>query len=78
MTISLDDLMDAIVANDSPSKISDTIKDMLYAKSADLVNNIKPDVASSLFGTEEVPQVEDESDSEETVAVATPEVEDEE
>ena len=59
MTISMDDLMDAIVANDSPSKVSDAIKDILYAKTADKVDALKPEIASSLFGNE-VPEVESE------------------
>jgi len=56
MTISMDDLMDAIVANDSPSKVSDAIKDLLYAKTADKVDNLKPEVANSLFG-DQIPEV---------------------
>ena len=59
MTISMDDLMDAIVANDSPSKVSDAIKDILYAKTADKVDSLKPEIASSLFGNE-IPEVESE------------------
>ena len=59
MTISMDDLMDAIVSNDSPSKVSDAIKDILYAKTADKVDSLKPEIASSLFGNE-VPEVESE------------------
>lgn len=59
MTISMDDLMDAIVANDSPSKVSDAIKDILYAKTADKVDSLKPEIASSLFGNN-VPEVESE------------------
>ena len=59
MTISMDDLMDAIVANDSPSKVSDAIKDLLYAKTADKVDNLKPEIANSLFG-DEIPEVEGE------------------
>ena len=59
MTISMDDLMDAIVANDSPSKVSDAIKDLLYAKTADKVDALKPEIANSLFG-DEIPEVEDE------------------
>ena len=59
MTISMDDLMDAIVANDSPSKVSDAIKDLLYAKSATKVDDLKPEIANSLFG-DQVPEVEDE------------------
>ena len=57
MTIDMDDLMDAIVANDSPSKVSDAIKDLLYAKTADRVDALKPEVAISLFG-DQVPEVE--------------------
>tara|TARA_R100000008_G_C3548661_1_gene149054 strand:- start:656 stop:889 length:234 start_codon:yes stop_codon:yes gene_type:complete len=68
MTINMDDLMDAIVANDSPSKVSDAIKDMLYSRTADKVDALKPDIASSLFGDD---QVEDEVEVEdEPVAVA--------
>jgi len=59
MTISMDDLMDAIVANQSPSQVSDAIKDLLYAKSASKVDDLKPDIANSLFG-DQVPEVEDE------------------
>ena len=64
----MDDLMDAIVVNDSPSKVSDAIKDMLYSRTADKVDALKPDIASSLFGDD---QVEDEVEVEdEPVAVA--------
>ena len=67
----MDDLMDAIVANDSPSKVSDAIKDLLYAKTADKVDNLKPEVANSLFG-DQVPEVEDEVEvNDEPVADAT-------
>ena len=59
MTISMDDLMDAIVENDSPSKVSDAIKDILFAKTADKVDSLKPEIASSLFGNE-IPEVESE------------------
>ena len=55
----MDDLMDAIVANQSPSQVSDAIKDLLYAKSATKVDALKPEIANSLFGTQ-VPEVEDE------------------
>ncbi len=71
MTISMDDLMDAIVANDSPSKVSDAIKDILYAKTADRVDSLKPEVANSLFG-DQIPEVEDEVEvNDEPVADAT-------
>ena len=47
------ELMDMIAADDSASQISDRIKDMLFAKSADRVDNFRPDVASNTFGDDE-------------------------
>ena len=65
----MDELMDMIVADESPSQISDKIKDLLYAKSAEKVNEFKPNIASSLFGdseetSDETPEVEPEDSSE--------------
>ena len=56
--------MDMIVNDESPSQISDKLKDMLYAKSADKIETARPVVANSLFGDQEV---EDEIDDEEVV-----------
>ena len=42
-------LMDMIIADESPSNISDTIKDMLFAKSAERVDSFKPAVAARYF-----------------------------
>ena len=67
------ELMDMIIADKSPSQISDRIKDMLFAKSAERVDSYRPEVAMNSFnaddGTEaevddteeEVPQVTDTS-----------------
>ena len=46
-------LMDMIIADESPSNISDTIKDMLYSKSAEKVDAFRPDVAKSSFNDTE-------------------------
>ena len=48
------ELMDMIIADKSPSQISDRIKDMLFAKTADKVDSLKPEIAASLFGNNEV------------------------
>ena len=77
MTLSMDDLMDAIVANDSPSKVSDAIKDLLYAKTADKVDNLKPEVANSLFG-DQIPQDEVEVNDEPVADATEPETTEEE
>ena len=53
--------MDMIGADESASQITDKIKDLLYAKSANKVDLARPVVASSLFGE---PQVEDEDEIE--------------
>ena len=52
--------MDMIGADESASQITDKIKDLLYAKSANKVDLARPFVASSLFGAPS----EDESDIE--------------
>ena len=61
-------LMDMIIADESPSNISDTIKDMLYAKSAEKVDAFRPDVATSTFNPapEAAAEVETEVDTETT------------
>jgi len=41
--------MDLLVKDESPSQISDSIKDILFSKSAEKIQNIKPQVAASLF-----------------------------
>tara|TARA_B100000902_G_scaffold55886_1_gene62698 strand:+ start:17 stop:259 length:243 start_codon:yes stop_codon:yes gene_type:complete len=45
----MDELMDLLVTDESPSQISDKIKDFLYAKSADKISDLKPEVAGRLF-----------------------------
>ena len=60
------DLMDMIINDESPSQISDKMKEILFAKSAEKVETARPVVANSLFGDQEV-EVEDEIDDEEEV-----------
>ena len=49
----MDELMDMITKDESPSGISDAIKDALYAKSAEKIGAHKDVVANSLFGSPE-------------------------
>ena len=59
------ELMDMITKDESPSQISDRIKDMLFSKSAERIDAFRPDVANSLFGDQEVEdEIEDEIDTE--------------
>jgi len=57
--------MDMIVADESPSDISDKIKEVLYTKAAEKVDNTRPNVALSMFDTEQETEVESETDAEE-------------
>ena len=65
------ELMDMIAADDSASQISDRIKDMLFAKSAEKVDAYRPTAANSLFGE---PEVENEPEVDAAVAVAADEI----
>jgi hypothetical protein len=49
----MDDLMDMIVSDEAPSKISDKIKDILFSKSSEKIDSFRPNVAADLFGDDE-------------------------
>ena len=69
--------MDMMVDDASASNISDTMKDILFAKSAERVDTHRSTTANSLFGADqsEPEEVEDSmSDEEEVVAVADDEI----
>ena len=70
--------MDMIIADDSPSQVSDTIKNALFAKSAARVDAFRPDIASTIFADDEVEnEVEAETETE-VEAEAETEIGDEE
>lgn len=45
----MEELMDLIVSDASPSKVSDKIKDILFAKAAEKIDAMRPSVSTSLF-----------------------------
>jgi hypothetical protein len=45
----MDDLLDMIVADESPSQVSDKIKELLFAKSAEKIDAFRPSVSASMF-----------------------------
>ncbi len=53
--------MDMIISDESPSNISDKIKDILFAKSAERVDNFRPQVADSTFNSGEDSEEETET-----------------
>ena len=53
----MEDLIDLMVTKDaSASDVSDKIKDVLFAKSSEKIDGIKPNVAVSMFDNTEVEQ----------------------
>ena len=59
----MDELMNMIIADESPSEISDSIKNQLFAKAGIRVDAAKPAVANAMLGYE--------LESEEDVETAT-------
>ena len=59
----MEDLVNLIATGQSPSDISDKIKEILYAKSAEKINEVTPQVSASMFGQEvDEDEYEDEED----------------
>ena len=62
--------MDAMATDESPSQISDKIKEILFNKSAERIDAFKTDVANGVFGDvdleddETVDEVDDETEVE--------------
>ena len=55
----MDELMNLIIADESPSEISDSIKNQLMQKAGARVDALKPAVANAMMGYE----IEDEEDA---------------
>ena len=60
----MDELMNLIIADESPSEISDSIKTQLMQKAAARVDALKPAVANAMLGYEL--ESEEDVDAEET------------
>ena len=76
----MDELMDMMATDESPSQISDKIKETLFNKSAERIDAFKTDVANGVFGDvdlededleddETVDEVEDEVEAEDETEV---------
>ena len=61
----MEELLDLMVTDESPSQISDRIKEILFAKSAQRLEASRPVVANSLFGDDSEIEDEIEIDDEE-------------
>lgn len=52
--MNMEDLLDMVVNDESPSQISDQIKNIIFAKAAERVDSFRSDVASNVFDEKEV------------------------
>ena len=57
----MDEIIDAIATDESPSEISQSLKDLIYQKAAERVEGLRPGAAATIFDGGEV---EDEVDTE--------------
>ena len=55
----MEELMDLLVKDESPTQISDAIKDMLYARTAEKVQTATPGIMNSVFDGDESPEQEE-------------------
>tara|TARA_B100001113_G_C20714936_1_gene451041 strand:- start:117 stop:293 length:177 start_codon:yes stop_codon:yes gene_type:complete len=58
----MEDIIDLIATDASASDVTDKIKDALYAKSAQRIETLKPDIANSFFGASEEEPTEQEEE----------------
>ena len=72
----MEELMDLMVTDESPSAISDKLKELLYAKTAERVDSMRPFAASSLFDENEEDE-DDYEDDDEVIDKNDEEVQDE-
>ena len=61
----MEEIVDLIVTDSSPNEISDKIKDVLLAKSAERIEAERSNVGTSMFDDSEVDEVQPEETPEE-------------
>ena len=62
----MEELMDLLVKDESPTQISDAIKDMLYSRTVEKVQTVTPGIMNNVFDGEDVqPEADVEVESSE-------------
>ena len=49
----MDNIIDAIATDESPSEIAQSLKDVIYQKAAERVEGLRPQASASIFDTED-------------------------
>ena len=57
----MDDIIDAIATDASPTEIADSLKDVIFQKAAERVEALRPEASASVFDAPET-EIEDESE----------------
>ena len=60
--MTMPDILNMMVADESPSKISDEINNLLFAKAAEKVDAFRPEVSADMFGEQETDNDEEETE----------------
>ena len=72
----MEDVIDLIATDASPSNVSDKMKEILYAKAAERIDIARPYVFNAMFGQEfEYPEVDETENEVETEVEAEAETE---
>ena len=58
----MNDFLDMVVDDESPSQISDEIKNLLFVKAAERVDFFRQEVANDMFENPEVDDTEEETE----------------
>lgn len=58
----LDKLMDLLATDGTASDVSDEIKNILFTRSAEKIDAMRPEVASTMFAQQAEPEVETEEE----------------
>jgi hypothetical protein len=49
----MEELVDMIAGDSSPSDVSDKIKEILFSKASEKINSVRPEVTTSMFNLED-------------------------
>ena len=56
------DILDMVITDESPSQISDEIKNLLFTKAAERLDTFRPEVSADMFGDQEANNNEEETE----------------
>lgn len=60
--MAMTDILDMVITDESPSQISDEIKNLLFTKAAERLDTFRPEVSADMFGDQEANNNEEETE----------------